>query len=169
MNYDQVMRIIGGNTTPSGIQIYPVSFDAKEQIKDYIKQFNEGRDKEKQILLTDMAEMLTKAISRLINTIAIVLSAFAGISLVVSSVMIGIITYVSVVERTKEIGIMRSIGARKKDISRIFNAETMIIGFGAGFVGVLIAYILTFQLISLSVIYQAFQTSRTYRRFMHFY
>jgi putative ABC transport system permease protein len=82
----------------------------------------------------------------LINTITIILAAFAGISLVVSSVMIGIITYVSVVERTKEIGIMRSLGARKKDISRIFNAETLLIGLASGFFGVVVAQLLNFPI-----------------------
>jgi putative ABC transport system permease protein len=95
------------------------------------------------IVYTDLAENISNTVTNLIDTITVILSAFAAISLVVSSIMIGIITYVSVVERTKEIGIMRSIGARKKDISRIFNAETFIIGLGAGLLGVTIAYLIT--------------------------
>jgi putative ABC transport system permease protein len=95
------------------------------------------------IVYTDLAENISNTVTSLIDTITVILSAFAAISLVVSSIMIGIITYVSVVERTKEIGIMRSIGARKKDISRIFNAETFIIGLGAGLLGVTIAYLIT--------------------------
>lgn len=146
VTYDTVMRQIGGNTRPTRINIFPVSFEAKEQIKDYLDQYNKGREADNRIYYSDVSETITKSISQLINTISIILSAFAGISLVVSSIMIGIITYVSVVERTKEIGIMRSIGARKKDISRIFNAETMIIGFGAGMVGIFIAIILTFPI-----------------------
>jgi putative ABC transport system permease protein len=89
-----------------------------------------------------MAETISSTISSLINTITLILAAFAGISLVVSSIMIGIITYVSVIERTKEIGIMRSLGARKRDISRIFNAETILIGLSAGLLGVGLTLIL---------------------------
>ena len=89
------------------------------------------------IIFSDLAETISGTISSLIDTITLILSAFAAISLVVSSIMIGIITYVSVVERTKEIGILRSIGARKKDISRVFIAEAMIIGFTAGIIGVI--------------------------------
>lgn len=146
ITYDQVMRQIGGSTQPTQINIFPVSFEAKEKIKEYIDAYNQGKANEDRILYTDISETVTKSVSRLINTISIILSAFAGISLVVSSIMIGIITYVSVVERTKEIGIMRAIGARKKDISRIFNAEAMIIGFGAGIVGIICALILIFPI-----------------------
>jgi putative ABC transport system permease protein len=143
VTFTDVLRKIGGDSTPSGIQIYPVSFEAKDSIKKYIDEYNLNKPVEDQIIYTDLAEMISTAISSLINTITIILSAFAGISLVVSSIMIGIITYVSVIERTKEIGIMRSIGARKKDISRIFNAETIIIGFTAGLFGILLAVVLT--------------------------
>ncbi|PKK93068.1 MAG: ABC transporter [Tenericutes bacterium HGW-Tenericutes-6] len=142
ITYDQVMRLIGGDDTPVGIQIYPVSFDDKDEIKAYIDQYNVGKDEVNQIIYTDLAESISSTIQGLINTITIILTSFAAISLIVSSVMIGIITYVSVVERTKEIGIMRSLGARKKDISRIFNAETLLIGFTAGIFGIVIAYIL---------------------------
>lgn len=142
VTYDSIMRLIGGDSTPVGIQIYPKSFDSKDQIKTYIDAYNVGRAADQQIVYTDLAETISSTISSLINTITIILSAFAGISLVVSSIMIGIITYVSVVERTKEIGIMRSLGARKKDISRIFDAETILIGFAAGIIGILIAILL---------------------------
>lgn len=142
ITYDQVMRMIGGDDTPVGIQIYPVSFDNKDEIKAYIDAYNVGKDEVNQIVYTDLAESISSTIQGLINTITIILTSFAAISLIVSSVMIGIITYVSVVERTKEIGIMRSLGARKKDISRIFNAETLLIGFTAGIFGIIIAYIL---------------------------
>jgi putative ABC transport system permease protein len=140
--YDGVMRSIGGDATPVAVQIYPVSFEYKDEIKAYIDVFNVGLDETNQIIYTDLAETISGTISSLINTITIILAAFAAISLVVSSVMIGIITYVSVVERTKEIGIMRSLGARKKDISRIFNAETLLIGFTAGIFGIVVSFLL---------------------------
>ncbi|MFH0767323.1 MAG: ATP-binding cassette domain-containing protein [Bacillota bacterium] len=142
ITYQTVMRAIGGDATPTGIQIYPVSFDAKDEIKTYLDAYNVGLSETDTIVYTDLAETISQTISGLINTITIILAAFAGISLVVSSIMIGIITYVSVVERTKEIGIMRSLGARKKDISRIFNAETILIGLTSGFLGVVIASLL---------------------------
>ena len=138
ITYDSVMQLLGGDTTPTGIQIYPTSFEAKDDIKAYIDTYNIGRDDIDEIVYTDLAEVLSSTISTLINTITIILAAFAAISLVVSSIMIGIITYVSVIERTKEIGIMRSLGARKKDISRIFNAETLLIGLGSGILGILV-------------------------------
>jgi len=142
LTYDMTMRAIGGDSTPTGVQIYPVSFDSKDEIKSYLDAYNVGLDEVDTIVYTDLAETISATISTLISTITIILAAFAGISLVVSSIMIGIITYVSVVERTKEIGIMRSLGARKKDISRIFNAETVLIGFSSGVIGVLIAILL---------------------------
>jgi putative ABC transport system permease protein len=144
--YNAVLQSIGGLMTPVSAQIYPSSFETKERIKDYIDAYNyeDGvlKAAEDVIIYTDLAENITSTITDLINTIAIVLTAFASISLFVSSIMIGIITYVSVIERTKEIGIMRSLGARKKDISRIFNAETILIGFTSGFLGILITIIL---------------------------
>ena len=142
VTYQTVMRFIGGDSTPTGVQIYPVSFDAKDTIKAYIDDYNTGKTEELAIVYTDLAEIISSTISSLIATITIILAAFAGISLVVSSIMIGIITYVSVVERTKEIGIMRSLGARKKDISRIFNAETILIGLSSGVLGVALASLL---------------------------
>ena len=142
ISYETVMRAIGGNALPVGVQIYPVSFDAKDTLKVYLDQYNVGKTKTETIIYTDLAESVSSTISGLINTITIVLTAFAAISLVVSSIMIGIITYVSVVERTKEIGIMRSLGARKKDISRIFNAETILIGLAAGILGIIAVLIL---------------------------
>lgn len=153
ITYDQVMRLIGGDDTPTGIQIYPVSFDDKDEIKAYIDAYNVGQTEANQIIYTDLAESISSTIQGLINTITIILTSFAAISLIVSSVMIGIITYVSVVERTKEIGIMRSLGARKKDISRIFNAETLLIGFTAGIFGIVFAYIL---IIPINVIVENF-------------
>jgi putative ABC transport system permease protein len=142
VTYDNVMQFLGADTTPVGVQIYPTSYESKGDITDYLDEYNVGKSDENQIVYTDLAEVISGTISSLINTITIVLTAFAGISLVVSSIMIGIITYVSVVERTKEIGIMRSLGARKKDISRIFNAETLLIGLTSGILGVGIYYIM---------------------------
>jgi len=142
VSYDSVIKKIGGLTTPTSVQIYPVSFVAKDAIKKYLDAYNVGKTQENTIIYSDLAEQISSTISSLINTITIILGGFAGISLVVSSVMIGIITYVSVVERTKEIGIMRSLGARKKDISRIFNAETLLIGFTSGIIGIALAYII---------------------------
>ena len=140
------MKTIGGVKTPVSAQIYPASFESKDLIKDYINDYNlefnvdeEGNIiSDQEIKYTDLAATITGTITNLINTISVVLTAFASISLFVSSIMIGIITYVSVIERTKEIGIMRSLGARKKDISRIFNAETIIIGFASGLLGIVI-------------------------------
>jgi putative ABC transport system permease protein len=146
LTFQQVMRIIGGDDSPTGVQIYPKSFEDKDLIKSYLDGFNVNKTEEESIIYTDLAEQISSTISSLINTITIILAAFAGISLVVSSVMIGIITYVSVVERTKEIGIMRSLGARKKDISRIFNAETLLIGLASGFFGVVVAQLLNFPI-----------------------
>ncbi|MBQ1555658.1 MAG: ABC transporter permease, partial [Clostridia bacterium] len=121
---------------PSSILLYPVDFDSKESIEAVIKDYNQGKDDEEQIRYTDLVGILMSSVSTIINMISYVLIAFVSISLVVSSIMIGIITYISVLERTKEIGILRSIGASKKDISRVFNAETLIIGFISGALGI---------------------------------
>ena len=124
------------------ISLYANDFDDKEIVKDYLDAYNIGLTEENQIDYIDRAATFTAMIGGVIDTISIVLIAFAGISLVVSSIMISIITYVSVIERTKEIGVLRALGARKKDISRIFNVENILIGFGSGFVGVTISLIL---------------------------
>ena len=121
---------------PSAILLYPVDFESKESIEDLIKDYNSDKDEEEQISYTDIVGIMMKSVSTIINMISYVLIAFVSISLVVSSIMIGIITYISVLERTKEIGILRSIGASKKDVSRVFNAETLIIGFVAGALGI---------------------------------
>ncbi len=146
VTYKSIMQRIGGDTTPTGLQIYPVSFDTKDEIKKYLDEYNTEKEETEKIIYSDLAETISGTISSLISTITVILSAFAAISLVVSSIMIGIITYVSVIERTKEIGILRSIGARKKDISRVFNAETIIIGFTAGVIGILLTVILIFPI-----------------------
>ena len=133
--------------TPSSINIYPRDFDSKEQIEKFISDYNDkitaDGNEEYTIKYTDYVGLMMSSISLVIDTISYVLIAFVGISLVVSSIMIGIITYVSVLERTKEIGILKSIGASKKDISRVFNAETLIVGFAAGMFGILVSLLLT--------------------------
>lgn len=136
-------RALGIDTTPYSITIYPVNIEKKEQIKTYLDAYNVGKNDVAVILYMDVADMITSTMGTIINGITYILIAFAAISLLVSSIMIGIITYISVLERTKEIGVLRSLGARKKDISRVFNAETLLIGFTAGMIGVILAAILT--------------------------
>lgn len=143
ITYDDTLGLLGGNSMPIGLEIYPSSFEAKDTIKAYLDDYNEGKLESDVILYTDTAELISSTITGLIDTITIVLTALAAVSLVVSSIMIGIITYVSVVERTKEIGIMRSLGARKKDIRRIFNAETLLIGLFAGVLGIVVTILLS--------------------------
>lgn len=130
----------------SGISVFPVDFKAKQKILDYLDAWNVGKAQREQMLYTDLAASLTKSLGTMVDVISVVLVVFASISLVVSSVMIGIITYVSVIERTKEIGVLRAIGARKKDVGRLFKAETVIIGFAAGIIGIGITYILSFPI-----------------------
>ncbi len=136
--YDGNLRIFGAADLkkPSGINIYPKDFEAKDSIEDYITQYNEGVEEADAINYTDYIGLMMSSVTTIINAITIILIAFVAISLVVSSIMIGIITYISVLERTKEIGILRAMGASKKDISRVFNAETMIVGFAAGAIGI---------------------------------
>lgn len=124
------------------ISLYPNSFDDKELVKTYLDAYNVGLSEDDKVEYVDQAATFTAMVGGVIDTISIVLIAFAAISLVVSSIMISIITYVSVIERTKEIGVLRALGARKKDISRIFNVENVVIGFGSGFVGVAISLLL---------------------------
>lgn len=140
---ESILIQLGADTTPTGISIYPVDYASKDQIKDYLDAYNKNHDADDQLIYTDLAETITSMTGTLLNTITYVLVGFAAISLVVSTIMISIITYVSVIERTKEIGILRSVGARKKDISRVFNAETLIIGFTAGVFGVGLSYLLS--------------------------
>jgi len=121
---------------PDVINIYPKDFESKEEIVKIIEKYNEGKNEEEQLSYTDIVGVMMKSVTSIINTISYVLMAFVSISLVVSSIMISIITYISVLERTKEIGILRSIGASKKDISHVFNAETLIEGLVAGLLGI---------------------------------
>ena len=140
---DSILGYLGADVLPSAIYIYPKDFETKDNIINYLDKYNEGKDEEDVIQYTDMAEMISTLSGNIMDAITIVLVAFSSISLVVSSIMIGIITYISVLERTKEIGILRALGARKKDITRVFNAETFIIGIFSGLLGVILAYLLT--------------------------
>ena len=128
---------------PDTINIYPKDFKSKDKIVNIIDEYNKGKSEENKITYTDTVGMMMKSITSIVNIISYVLIAFVGISLVVSSIMIGIITYISVLERRKEIGILRAIGARKKDISRVFNAEAIIEGFAAGLLGIIITLLLS--------------------------
>ncbi len=133
---------LGADTVPVAIYIYPKDFDSKDHIISYLDQYNEGKSEEECIFYNDMASMISALSGNIMDAITVVLIAFSAISLVVSSIMIGIITYISVLERTKEIGILRALGARKRDIKRVFNAETFIIGLCSGLLGILIARLL---------------------------
>ena len=140
------LRTIAGSDKVSAVQIYTSTFDTKEGLLDYLEDWNVmHKDEEsKQIKYTDQVGLMMSMVQTILNAITYVLVAFTAISLVVSSVMIGIITYVSVVERTKEIGVLRSLGARKKDIKNLFNAETFIIGLSSGVFGVIVTYLMQF-------------------------
>lgn len=146
--YEKNMRILGEAdlTKPDGVMIYAKDFDAKENISafigDYNKKMTEAEREDDVIEYTDYVGMMISSVSDIVNAISYVLIAFVAISLVVSSIMIGIITYISVLERTKEIGILRAMGASKGNISNVFNAETLIVGFVAGVIGILVTVLL---------------------------
>ena len=144
---DDAIKTLGGSDSVSRIAIYANDFDNKELVLNYLDQWNTDHDysdeaRSMQITYTDTVGMLMSIMQTMIDIITYVLVAFTAISLVVSSVMIGIITYVSVVERVKEIGVLRSLGARKQDIRNLFNAETFIIGLAAGLIGIAVSYVL---------------------------
>ncbi|MDR0958121.1 MAG: ATP-binding cassette domain-containing protein [Clostridiales bacterium] len=145
-NKQAILSYLGGNATPYFIMIYPTSFDAKQQVTDYLDSYNQDKDMKDKVIYTDLAATITTLSSGIMDAITVVLIAFAAISLVVSLIMICIITYTSVIERTKEIGILRALGARKKDITRVFDAETCILGVFSGVLGVVIAWALTFPI-----------------------
>lgn len=151
-SYEKNLKTLGAIDidSPTSINIYPKDFEAKDKIAAAIEEYNqkqkdEGKE-ENTINYTDLVGTMMKSVSQIIDTISYVLIAFVAISLIVSSIMIGIITYISVLERTKEIGILRAIGASKKDISRVFNAETLIVGLISGLIGIGITVLLTFPI-----------------------
>ena len=145
--YQYALQQVGASTLPSGIYIYPKDFESKDEIVAYLDTWNTSEQGEQnKIVYTDATEILSSSMGQMIDIISYVLIAFASISLVVSSVMIGIITYVSVIERTKEIGVLRSLGASKNDVSNVFNAETLLIGFIAGAIGIAVTYLLSIPL-----------------------
>ncbi len=145
VTYETMLVKLGDaeEASPATINFYAKDFASKDQIEAFIQTYNDSVDEDKKIQYTDMVGLLMSAVSTIIDVISYVLIAFVSISLVVSSIMIGIITYISVLERTKEIGILRAIGASKKDISRVFNAETLIVGFAAGLIGIAVTLLLT--------------------------
>ncbi len=146
---ETVISYLGGDSLPSSIMIYPNNFGDKEKVLDYLDDFNKGKSEEDKIIYTDLAGTMTELTGGLMDAITYVLIAFAGISLVTSMIMISIITYTSVIERTKEIGVLKALGARKKDITRVFDAETCILGITSGVLGILIAWLATFPINSL--------------------
>ena len=150
---ERLVRTLGGNSLANDIKIYPVSFDEKNLVTDYLNKWNEDvtitvgdkaltlEDRGGDIGYTDALELVITMINTMIDIVSYALIAFTSVSLVVSTVMIGIITYVSVVERIKEIGVIRSLGGRKRDVSNLFMAETFIIGLLSGLIGVGFTYI----------------------------
>lgn len=152
-----VLGYLGQSSVPVGVNIYPKDFDSKEEILKYLDAYNKDKKNEDRILYTDMGAMISSLSGNVMSAVTIVLIAFSAISLIVSSIMIGIITYISVLERTKEIGILRALGARKKDITRVFNAETLIIGITSGIIGLVIARLLIFP--TNSIIYNLTELS----------
>lgn len=143
---DMTLGYLGAESIPVMISIYPKDFDSKDNITKYLDQYNKKKEEKDEIKYTDMAGMISSLSGNIMDAITVVLIAFSSISLIVSSIMIGIITYISVLERTKEIGILRALGARGKDVTRVFNSETIIIGLCSGTLGLLIAYLLTFPI-----------------------
>ena len=142
----KAQRALGGSETPTQITIYPTSFKDKDKILSYLDKFNHGKKKADQVVYTDLAGTISSMTGGIMSAITIVLVAFAGISLVTSMIMIAILTYTSVLERTKEIGVLKALGARRKDITRVFDAETIILGVSSGILGIIIAWLLTFPI-----------------------
>ena len=160
-SYQTMMQQLGGDNTPTSLSFYAKSFEDRKKILQTIHTFNEdvakkygknSNDYERySVSYTDMAKTVSEAFTDIIGSVTFILTAFSGISLLVSSIMIGILIYVSVVERTKEIGILRALGSRKKDISRIFNAEAGLLGLSSGVLGIGIATLLTIPINQLVV------------------
>ena len=140
---ERAIRALGGSDVINSISIYATDFDGKDALLAHLDQWNETHEESEKITYSDTVGLLMQMMQTMLDTITYVLVAFTAISLVVSSVMIGIITYVSVVERVKEIGVLRALGARKRDIRNLFNAETFIIGLAAGLIGIAVTYLLS--------------------------
>ena len=143
---ENLLLYLGSEDKPISILIYPSNFNNKDKILNYLDQYNKDKDISNQIIYTDMASSIVDMSSNIMDAITYVLIAFSAVNLIVSGIMIAIITNISVLERTKEIGILRSLGARKKDITRVFNAETIIIGLSSGLLGIIIARLLIFPI-----------------------
>ena len=143
--YDENIKKLGvfDMDEPSSINIYASSFEAKDKIADLIDEYNKGVPEDDKITYTDYIALIMSSVTTIINAISYILIAFVSISLIVSSIMIGIITCISVLERTKEIGILRAIGASKRDVGRVFNAETMLVGFASGMIGIIVTLLFT--------------------------
>lgn len=141
-----MLTTLGATKTPTSIQIYPTNFKRKDKVLSYLDKWNKGKKKADKVVYTDMAGTVSDMTGGLMDAITYVLVAFAAISLVTSMIMIAILTYTSVLERTKEIGVLKALGARKKDITRVFDAETAILGVGSGLLGIIIAWLLTFPI-----------------------
>ena len=143
-SYENNLKVLGiaDLDNPKTINIYPKDFNSKEQIEEIIREYNSEVDEINEIKYTDMVGVLLSGITTIIDVISYILIAFVAISLVVSSIMIAIITYISVLERTKEIGVLRAIGASKKDVTRVFNAETLIEGFISGIIGIIVTLLI---------------------------
>ncbi len=139
---NQMLAYLGASSAPSYLQIFPKDFDSKDELLKYLDDYNDNKNEADKIIYTDYAETITSLAGNIMDAITIVLISFSAISLIVSSIMIGIIMYISVLERTKEIGILKALGARNKDITRVFNAETFIIGLFSGLLGLGIAELL---------------------------
>jgi len=142
--YESNLLKLGLNdlSDPASIQIFPKDFESKDAIVDIIDDYNSGKAEEEKLMYSDIVGVMMSSVTTIINAISYILMAFVSISLIVSSIMIAIITYISVIERTKEIGILRAIGASKKDVSRVFNAETFIEGLFAGILGIVVTLLL---------------------------
>ena len=142
----QFLAYLGGDSTPYMIMMYPNSFESKDEVIAYLDAWNMGKDDGDMVVYTDMVETISNMTGSIMDGITVVLIAFAAISLVVSMIMICIIIYTSVLERTKEIGILRALGARKRDITHVFDAETFLLGLFSGVLGVVIAWLFTFPI-----------------------
>ena len=143
ISVDNALRALSGSDKVAAISFYPADFDMKEKVIAHLDAWNASHETAQKVTYTDTVGTMMSMVQTMLNAVTYVLVAFTAISLVVSSVMIGIITYVSVVERTKEIGVLRSLGARKKDVRHLFNAETFLIGLFAGLIGVGGTYLLS--------------------------